>query len=134
LYNLAREYLYSGHREKAAGIAERCLAQYPNTYHCHFARGAIHLEQKEFEQALQHIKRALDLRPDSGVAHNHLGLILENLGALEEARVSFRRASQLGFWAANNHLSRLDGSGSGPVPANMKAVVPPGTSAARQGE
>jgi protein O-mannosyl-transferase len=117
LYNLGREYLYSGRPEKAAEIAERCLAQYPHTYHCHFARGAIHLELRQYEQALSHIERARALRPASAVAHNHLGLILENLGRREEARAFFRRASELGFGAADHHIQRLDATGGEPEPA-----------------
>lgn len=134
LHNLAREYLYSGRPEEAAQMAERCLAQYPNTYHCHFARGAIHLELRQFEQARAQIDRARLLRPDSAVAHNHLGLIFENLGRLEEARTFFRRASELGFGAADHHIKRMDASGSGVVPAKTKAVVTPGNSGARQDE
>ena len=132
LFNLSREYLYSGHSQEAVEVAERCLAQYPNTYHCHFARGAIHLRQSQFEQALPHLQRALELRPASVAAHNHLGLILENLGRLEDARASYQRASQLGSAIAVGHLRRLDASGRG-LPSEMRAVAPPETPA-RKGE
>ena len=126
LYNLGREYLYSGRPAEAAAIAEQCLARYPRTYHCHFARGAIHMEQSQFEQALDHLQRALELRPASGVAHSHLGLILENLGRRDEARASFERAWQLGFAAAKHHLNRLDESGGGLVPSSRTSAVPKG--------
>jgi len=121
LYNLGREYLYSGHPDKAIETAERCLAQYPNTYHCHFARGAIHLELGEFDQALRHLTRALGLRPEGGLAR-HLGFIFENRGRLEEAKMFYRRAAELGYKAADNRISRLDAPDGG-LPQPKKAIT-----------
>ena len=133
LYNLGREYLYSGQPEKAAELAERCLAQYPNTYHCHFARGAIHREQGQFEQARQHFERALAVRPGSAIAHYHLGSILESLGRLDEATASYRRAAQLGFAPARAHVSSGSASSGGPD-ARTKAIAPPAARDDREGE
>lgn len=125
LHKLGREYVYRGQLPEADRIAERCLAQYPNTYHCHFARGAVHLEMKQFEPALPHMQRALELRPDSAFAHNHLGVILENLGRRAEARAAYQRASELGLVAADNRIRRLDAAGLAP-PAKTNALTAPG--------
>ncbi|MGB7542859.1 MAG: tetratricopeptide repeat protein, partial [Burkholderiales bacterium] len=60
LYNLGREYLYDGQPDKAIEITERCMALYPNTFHCYYARGAIHLQLEEYERALPYFVRALE--------------------------------------------------------------------------
>jgi hypothetical protein len=117
LYNLGREYLHGGRPGDAVAVAERCLAEYPNTYDCHMARASIHMHQEQDLQALPHLVRAIALRPESGIVRHHLGLALENLGCLDEAREQYRLAIKLGFGGAAHRLSRLDAPGSGLLPA-----------------
>jgi hypothetical protein len=116
LYNLGREYLYGNRADRAVAIAERCLAEYPETYDCHMARASIHLQLEEYRQAIPLLARAVVLRPESGTARNHLGLALENLGCLEEAKTQYRLASRLGFRGADHRLSSLEAPGSGLLP------------------
>src|ERR1700704_5705745 len=123
LYMMGREYAYGGRPDKAIEMAEKCLAQYPNTYHCYFARGAIHLELREFEQALPYLARAVELKPESGIAHHRLGLALERLGRTQEAKAEYGRASDLGFKGAELEIRRLDSSGADP--AVRKGTAPP---------
>jgi tetratricopeptide (TPR) repeat protein len=116
LYNLGREYLYRDRADLAIAVAERCLAEYPETYDCHMARASIHLHQEEYWQAIPHLARAIFLRPESGTARHHLGVALENLGCQDEARVQYRLATKLRFPGAAHRLSRLDSPGSGLLP------------------
>jgi tetratricopeptide (TPR) repeat protein len=116
LYHLGREYLYGNRPDEALAIANRCLAEYPETYACHFARAAIHLHLEQDREALPYLARAISLRPDSGAARNHLGVALENLGCLEEAKEQYRLASNLGFAGAVHRLSRLEAPGTGLLP------------------
>jgi hypothetical protein len=116
LYNLGREYLYRERPGEAIAVAERCLAEYPETYDCHMARASIHLQQEEYRQALPYLGRAIALRANSGTAHHHLGVALENLGCLNEARAQYRLASKLGFRGADHRLGSLDAPGSGLLP------------------
>ncbi|MGH8699725.1 MAG: tetratricopeptide repeat protein [Burkholderiales bacterium] len=116
LYNLGREYLYSDRADQAIAVAERCLAEYPETYDCHMARASIHLHQEQYRQAIPYLARAIFLRPESGTVRHHLGVALENLGCLNEAREQYRLASQLRFRGADHRLSRLDSPGSGLLP------------------
>ena len=97
------------------------MAHYPDTFHCHFARGSIHLQLKEYERALPHLARALELQPESGAAHHHMGLTLEGLGRLQEAKALYRRASDLGFKGADHQISRLETPGSGLLPPKKAA-------------
>jgi hypothetical protein len=116
LYNLGREYLYRDRADQAIAIAERCLAEYPETYDCHMARASIHLHQEEYRQAMPHLIRAIVLRPEAGTARHHLGVALENLGCQDEAREQYRLATRLRFPGAAHRLSRLDSPGSGLLP------------------
>jgi hypothetical protein len=116
LFNLGRAYAYDGQMDKAAEIADRCLAQYPDTYDCYFARGAIYLQAEEFELAQNYLARAILLKPESGIVHHRLGLVLENLGRLDEAKASYRRASELGYKGAEQEITRLESPGTGLLP------------------
>jgi Flp pilus assembly protein TadD len=116
LYHLGREYLYQNRADQAIGVAERCLAEYPATYDCHMARASIHLHLEEYRRAITHLASAIALRPESGTARHHLGVALENLGCLDEARGQYRLAMKLGFQGASHRLSRLDTPGRGLLP------------------
>ena len=113
MYMMAREYAYGGQPQKAIEIAEKCMAQYPDTVHCHYARGVVHFLQGQYDLALRHLVRAVELQPDSGIAHHRLGLVLEGLGRTEEAKAEYGRASDLGFKGADLEIRRLDSSGAG---------------------
>ena len=112
LYMMAREYAYGGQPQKAIEIAEKCMAQYPDTIHCHYSRGVIHLLQGQYELALRYLTRAVELQPASGIAHHRLGLVLERLGRTGEAKAEYGRASDLGFKGADLEIKRLDSSGA----------------------
>lgn len=120
LYGLGREYLYAGRPEKAIATAERCAQLYPQTVQCVYARGAIHLHLEEYELARQHLLRALELKPGDGVIHHRLGLALEGLERLGEARAAFKRADDLGYAAGRFELQRLENPGSGVLAPRRK--------------
>jgi len=113
LYMMGREYMYGGQPHKAIEIAEKCMAQYPDTVHCHYARGVVHFLQGQYDLALPYLARAVELQPDSGIAHHRLGLVLEGLGRTQEAKAEYERASDLGFKGADLEIRRLDSSGTG---------------------
>jgi len=113
LYMTAREYAYGGQPLKAIEIAEKCMAQYPDTIHCYYSRGVIHLLQGQYDLALRHLVRAVELQPDSGIAHHRLGLVLERLGRTQEAKEEYGRASDLGFKGADFEIKRLESTGAG---------------------
>jgi tetratricopeptide (TPR) repeat protein len=108
LYGLGREYLYSGMPAKAVDVTERCIAQYPRTPQCYYARGAVHLHLKQFEPARSYLARTLEFQPRSGIVHHRLGLALECLGRIEEATASYRSAEKFGYRGAQFELQRLE--------------------------
>src|SRR6266704_3151036 len=113
LYMLGREYVYGGRPDKAIEIADRCMTQYPDTVHCYYARGVIHFLLEEYKLALPYLLRAVELRPDSGIAHHRLGLVLERLGRIRDAKAEYRQASDLGYKGADFEIRRLESSGAG---------------------
>jgi protein O-mannosyl-transferase len=124
LYNLGREYLYSEQPDKAIEITERCMALYPNTFQCYYARGVIHLQLEEYERALPYLVRALEIQPKNAIAHHRLGLVMENLGRLGEAKAFYRRASELGYKGANYELIRLETPRGGLLPPKTTRTAP----------
>lgn len=108
LYYLSRQYLSVDRADRAAEIAERCLAEYPATYDCHYARAGIHLRQYQVREALPHLVSAVALRPERGMARHKLGLALEHLGCIEEAKDQYRRAAKLQVDEARESLNRLE--------------------------
>lgn len=127
LYNLGREYLYRDQPDRAAATVQRCLSEYPAAYDCHYARAAIHLHLEQYREALPHIARAIALRPQHGATRHNLGIALENLGCIEEAKEQYRRAIKLGFAGASHSLSRLESPGKGllaPVKRKPAAIGP----------
>lgn len=111
LHYLSREYLAIGRFDRAVDSAERCLLEYPATYDCHYARAEIHLRQGQVRAALPHFARAVELRPERGVAHLKLGLALEYFGCIDEAKNHYRLAVKLRVADAGQNLARLESPG-----------------------
>jgi hypothetical protein len=126
LYQLGREYFYRGEADKALAVADRCIAEYPRTYDCYFARAAIHVELEQYQAALPFIERAAQLRPESGDARHVLGFALESLGRVEEAKAHYRAALKLGSRAAAHRLQSLEQPGKGLAPPIRSAKPRPG--------
>ena len=123
LYMVGREYAYAGNHDKAAEVAERCLAQYPDTVHCYFARGFIHFMLREYELALPYLSRAVEMQPNGAIGHHRLGLVLERLGRIPQAKAEYRRASELGFKGADYEIERLESSGAGGSPPKPSSAA-----------
>lgn len=113
LYELGREYLYAGRPADAVDVTERCIRLYPRLFDCAFARAAIQIEMKQYEKALPSIISAIALRPRDGASRHHLGLVLENLGCWEEAKIQYRLAISLHFREAEHRLQRAENPGRG---------------------
>ena len=108
LYYLSREYLSVGRNDKALEVAERCLAEYPDTYDCHYARANVHLRRIEVLEALPHLTRAVALRPARPETRQKLGVALERLGCLKQARDQYMHAARQQFDEAREALIRLE--------------------------
>jgi protein O-mannosyl-transferase len=123
LYEVGREYLYADRVEDALQATDRCMKLYPATFDCFYARGAIHIELKQYEKALPYMLRAITLRPNEGIARHRLGLILENLGCLDDAMAQYRLATTLRFEGAAYQLQRIESPGMGLLPPVQPVAV-----------
>lgn len=125
LYEVGREYLYSGQPDKAIAAAERCMATYPGTWRCIYARGAIHMQLEQYDRALPYFVRAAEMQPASGIVQHRVGLVLERLERIEEAKQRYRKAAFLGYRGGDMELGRLGGAtGAAAPPANAVPAKP----------
>lgn len=125
LYEVGREYLYSGQPDKAFAAADRCMASYPGTWQCVYARGAIHTQLEQFDRALPYFVRAAEMQPSSGIAQHRVGLVLEKLERIEEAKQRYRKAASLGYRGGDMELGRLgETSGTAASAANAAPAKP----------
>ena len=124
LYFLGREYLYADQPRKAVEVVERCIAKYPASADCQFARAAIHMNFEEYQEAVPYLLRAIALNPKANGAWHHLGWTLENLGCVPEARLHYRRAAELGFVGGTWRLVQLDSPGKGLIPPSARKRGP----------
>lgn len=108
LYHLGYEYLNAGRPAKAIAATERCASLYPRTVHCVYARGAVHLHLGQYELAREHLLRAIELKPGEAILYHRLGLALEGLERIEDAKTAYRRSLVLGYGGGRFELERLD--------------------------
>lgn len=120
LYGAGREYLYAGMPEKAMATAERCVRLYPKTADCHYARGAIHLHLERYQLAADALGSALALKPADGVIYHRLGLALEGMKRVDEAKAHYRKAAEHGYRAGSFELQRLESPGRGVLAPGRK--------------
>ena len=74
----------AGARAPAAFRAE--LADNPNDFDANLYTGVLLRQDKQLDEALRYLTRAVQLRPRERYAHYHLGAVLAALGKAEEAR------------------------------------------------
>ena len=70
-------------------------------------KGELHLRRKEFLQAEDSFRRALNINPENGRAWNDMGMLYLYLGATERAMVYFKNAMELGNEEARFNLSAI---------------------------
>jgi len=79
------------------------LATNPDSYVAHHNLGVALLEGGRPDEAIAHLKRALQLRPDNADVNIHWGVILAGQGRLDEALPYMRRAVELAPTHAEAH-------------------------------
>jgi tetratricopeptide (TPR) repeat protein len=108
LFNLGRAYLIENRVDAAFAVTDRCMAQYPETFQCYYARAGVHSAVREFEAAIIYFNRALDTDPTRGNVYHHIGMALEELGRMADARSYYQISAGLGFKGGDYQLRRLD--------------------------
>ena len=68
------------------------LQQNPRCWMAHYNVGIVLSEKGEADQAIDHYRRAVDLRPDYAEAHYNLGRLLAEKGQVDDAIAHYERA------------------------------------------
>jgi tetratricopeptide (TPR) repeat protein len=92
------------------------LQKNPGCWMAHYNLGIVLSEQGEADQAIDHYRRAVDLRPDYAEAHYNLGRLLVEEGRLDDAIAHYERAAAINpadAEAQNNLGVTLFGIGRG---------------------
>jgi tetratricopeptide (TPR) repeat protein len=80
-----RALMRMGDAEKAMSVFRTELATDPNNFDAHLYLGILLRREKSFEEASDHLTRALRLRPRDSYARYHLGALYASLGKPAEA-------------------------------------------------
>ena len=86
LINAATVYLMAGERDRAAAAFTEALAIDPTLARAHNGLGVIEAEQRNYRQALEHWRRAVELDPRDFETLFNIGDLLIRLGRSAEAR------------------------------------------------
>src|ERR1044072_761089 len=81
-----RALMRMGDSEKAKAAFRVELAENPNDFDANLYTGVLLRQDKQFDEALRYLNRAVQLRPRERYAHYHLGAVLAALGKPEAAR------------------------------------------------
>ena len=85
----------------------------PDAFGPHRQLGALLLKQKRWDEAIEHLSRALDARPDAGPVHFQLAVALASTGRFDVALSHARRAEELGQKLPPQFTARLKAGASG---------------------
>jgi tetratricopeptide (TPR) repeat protein len=81
-----RALMRMGDSEKAQAAYQSELADNPNDFDANLFMGTLLRQDKQFEESLRYLSRAVQLRPREQYAHYHLSAVLAALGRPDEAR------------------------------------------------
>jgi tetratricopeptide (TPR) repeat protein len=81
--------------EKARAAAERAIALDDASAEGHTAMGFVHWMHRDFADAEQEFRRAIDLNPNFALAHQHYSWFLASTGRFSDAKEEARRAQEL---------------------------------------
>ena len=74
----------------ATAAYNKALQLRPQSWRTLYDLGVVEVAQKKPASAILHLRRAVDLKPDSADAHNALGVAFKSSGQLGEAEKQFR--------------------------------------------
>jgi tetratricopeptide (TPR) repeat protein len=99
----------SGHYAQAAARLEPLLPYAANSFEIHELLGMVYASLPDGEKAIEHLKTAVQIKPESGEARTNLGATLLRFGKTEPAGEQFRKAVDLEpkSYDANHNLGEF---------------------------
>jgi choline-sulfatase len=85
--------LEEGKRDNAIAAFRQVLSAEPGSYLVHFGLGKALAQEQQTKEAIEHLRRAIELRPDSAPAQYEMGLVLMKTGDFKTAAVHLEIAS-----------------------------------------
>jgi len=92
---LALQHQGAGHAAEARALFEAVLAQEPRDFVCLYSLCILAMQDRQPQQALQYIERAIEVLPEYPAGHFARGTVLQAVGLYEEALQSFDQALTL---------------------------------------
>lgn len=86
--------LHRGDHAEAMVLAEGLVRRHPDRPECRFNAGYARQRMGDVTAALEHYRKAVELHPQLGDAWNNRGLLLQQVGRVDEARFCLARARQ----------------------------------------
>lgn len=96
LANLAMAVGRSGDMERAFALVERGQALNPAYYRFNNVLASLHFQQDEYEEALRHLRKSVEIDPVQAWPYERMGSILMRLERYDEALAAFDQALQYG--------------------------------------
>ena len=90
--HLARAFIQVHLVDRAGEVLDEGLSRLPRSAELRRLRGAVHLLNRQWPQAVQQYQAALAIKPDDAASHLDLGYGLAQVDRIEEALAEFRQA------------------------------------------
>ena len=75
--------------------AQEQLRQNPNDASAHYHLGVSYSEAGQYQNAIIHLKKAIQIKPDLAKAHHSLGFVYKKNGQYQEAIISYKEAIRI---------------------------------------
>jgi len=74
---------------------QELVKEYPGDERAQMLVGTAYMAQQEFPQAVEHLKRAIDIAPEFAPAYNQLGYAYRSLQQYDESETTFKKYTEL---------------------------------------
>ena len=98
---------FQGKLDEAAAQFRMGLEIEPTHFGCHRHLGALLLQQRKFAEGIDHLKAALESRPELGALHGQLAIALAAEADFDGAWVHVKEAERLGVKLPPTFLEEL---------------------------
>ncbi|CAO3595907.1 unnamed protein product [Absidia cylindrospora] len=106
-FNIGVCYFQMGKHKDAIKSFEKSLELDPNAANAHTNIASAYLMMSDVQPAITHLEQASNFNPLDGEVHFNLGCVYEATGKLDDAKLRFERARDLGIPQATAALDKL---------------------------